>query len=179
MQFFKTLLLFLFFVCIASCSVRTVHNWEETDPKPDRFSAFWVTEIFQGDQIRLSDGILVKYAGIIAPNRDDPYFQSSRIANANLLGCKNPDDASIRCRVVLKFLSSKPDQNGFYQAYVYYPVGYDPEKGMILRFLNKELLEFGHAIVDPSFNSQPYFKEFLEAQEVAKESKRGLWEFKR
>lgn len=172
----KILCFLIFSFLVISCSIRTVHNWEEI--KQDKLNAFWVTEILSGDKIRLSDGMIVQYLGIQAPLKNNSYFNISTQANAKLLGFSNPKDTNLHRRVVLKFHNPKSNQEGVYQAYVYYPIRLDPEKGIILRFVNKDLLEFGYAVVDPNTQHELQ-EEFVELQKIAQQEKRGIWEFKR
>jgi len=141
-------------------------------------NAFWVTAVLSGDKIRLTDGNLIHYYGIQAPSPKDDYFEISRNANAHLVGISLKEESSqvySKRRVLVKFVFPKPDDQGTYQAYVHYPVSYDPEKGIVFRFVNQELLAFGYAIVDPNVDDHTYAKEFLEAQEIAKQKRLGLW----
>jgi len=167
--------IFLALLVLTSCGMKTVHNWEEI--KSDKIMAFWVSEIIQGDRVCLSDGTLVQYLGIRSPQRGEEYFEECCKANADLLGC-NGKNHSLQQKVLLKFASAHPNKLGYYQAYVYYPVTFIPDKGMVLRFVNKELLEFGYAVADVHSDDHPYSQEFLKAQEIAKKSKAGLWQKK-
>lgn len=171
----KLFLFLLFSFCMISCSVRTVHTWEEINP--NKLNAFWVTEILSGDRIRLSDGIVVQYLGIQAPPKGSPYFEISSQANARLLGFASPHQTNMHHRVVLKFPNPRPDQNGIYHAYVYNPIKFDPEKGIFLRFINEALLELGYATININEPEHEYYQDFVKSQELAKQKKSGLWEF--
>lgn len=149
-----------FFLCtsflFSACSLKTVHRWEEPI-KPGKLNFVWVAEIISGDVIKLQDGRMIKYNGILTP---PSIAQKSKAANEWLLRTGS---------VLLEFGEPQQDNQGRYLAYVYAP----SQKGLC--FVNQELLEFGYCDLDPDFADPKYLGEFRRLQQQAKKNKQGVW----
>ncbi len=86
--------------------------------KPEKFPAFdsvegeivQVAEVFDGDTIRLTDGRVIRYIGIDAPEKNEKGYQESKAANEKLVQGKE---------VKLEFDKEKFDRYGRTLAYVF------------------------------------------------------------
>jgi micrococcal nuclease len=131
-------------------------------------NTYLVHHIIDGDTIELVNGKKVRYTGIDTPETrkrvgrdwvEDPeeYAISAKNFNEELVAANN---------VRLEFDESAKDKYGRWLAYVY------TDNGMMA---NEELLREGLATVYTFPPNTKYYKRFLEAQEEAKNNKRGMW----
>ncbi len=148
----------IFFLCffIIACNIKTIHKWEEP-VKQGKLNLYLVEEVLSSNQIRLKDGKVVQYIGLLS---------SPKLAQT----CKDANQWLLRIgKVFLEFLDSSPNPQGIYFAYAYAPT----PKGLC--FVNQELLEFGYCELDPGFSDPRYQDEFIRLQEEAKNNKKGIW----
>lgn len=145
-----------------ACVSRVEHRWEDNNTHTKRPPLEEVSEVLSGDTIKLKQGRIIKYLGIQAPQKGEPFFETCCKANAWLL---QPG------KVILFFDEQTKDEQGRALAYVY-----TPSLG-IFCFVNQELLEYGYAVITPSSNHK-YKDAFLAKQDIAKAKKRGIWQHK-
>lgn len=122
-------------------------------------NTFKVTQVIDGDTIVLDDGYHVRYIGIDAPEKDEPYYSEARQANAELVLGK---------RVRLEKDISDQDKYNRLLRYVYVDGG----------FVNAEMVKGGYAYAKaypPDIKYQVYL-EVLENE--ARQTKKGLWGYK-
>lgn len=127
-----------------------------------------VTEVPSGDELVLSDGRRVKYAGVAAPRPGEPLFEESRAANQSLV-----QDRQIE---ILEAARQPEDPPSDLAAFVYAPV----QEGEKKRFLwvQGELALFGFVRVVPAPPGASHAElhqnlETLEGQ--ARSLERGIW----
>ncbi|MEW6159871.1 MAG: lamin tail domain-containing protein [Verrucomicrobiota bacterium] len=113
-------------------------------------------QAIDGDTIRLSDGRTVRYMGINAPEKGQPWFDKATRANNDLIAGK-------KLRLETSG-GSRQDRDGRLLAFVF--VG--------KKCVNLELLRQGMAHVYPPI-SKKHKKSFLETQDEARAAKRGIW----
>ncbi|MDD3434723.1 MAG: thermonuclease family protein [Candidatus Pacebacteria bacterium] len=123
-----------------------------------------VSRIIDGDTIELLDGKKVRYIGIDTPETVDPrkavqcFGKESKEANSNLV---------LNKVVILKKDVSETDKYGRLLRYIYLEDG---------TFVNLWLVKNGYAFVDTYPPDVAYSREFLMAEQEARQNKRGLWD---
>lgn len=116
-----------------------------------------VDYVIDGDTIILTNGERVRYLGINAPEKGQPYSTEATRANERWVGGK---------RVKLELDIQTRDRYGRLLAYVW--VG----KTMV----NEELVKEGYAVSETIQPNVKYQGLIVEAQKEARKSCRGLWE---
>lgn len=161
----KNNFIYLLYCCLAfsACTSQPVHKWENESVEQSRQdrSRYRVTEVISGDTIRVEDGRIIKYLGVVAPRKGEPFFEKARLANSQLLSSR---------RVFLKFDDQyREDSEGRQLAYVFKPI-----KGLYC-FVTKELLLFGYVRLANIPLTYRYAEQFLQMQKIAQREKRGIW----
>lgn len=123
---------------------------------PSSNGIFEVSQIIDGDTIRLSTGEKVRLIGINAPERDQPYYDAATQKLIELIGDN---------RITLKKDVTDKDQYGRLLRYVY---ANDT-------FLNLEMVKQGYAISYPFPPNTKHLDNFEVAQEEARNSQIGIW----
>ncbi len=131
-----------------------------------------VEEVVSADEVRLSDGTTLRYAGIRAPDPGDPMFEVARQANVSLVQGK-----------VVDVIEDGENPDGVPRAFVYTPVQTGETKQFL--FVNRELVLFGYARATaevgpasqpPPVSPRPDLLESLrQAELIAREEALGLW----
>lgn len=141
---------------------------ESSDAADIRGKQYHVKSVIDGDTIELDNGQRVRYIGINTPetmkkmgNRwafaPEEYASEASGYNKSLVHNKN---------VYLEFDSEREDKYGRWLAYVFTGDG---------KMVNKELVENGYAFVYTFPPNLKHFREFINAQEKAIKSKKGVW----
>jgi len=129
----------------------------------------FVVGVTDGDNIRLryrimyKDGDKIKYAtsvryiGVSAPGKSEPYYNSAKELNKTLVGGKT---------VRLEFDAKVAGQSGTVLAYVF----------VDNIFVNAEMIRRGYARADPVSPNTKYAELFGKMEREAKEAKRGIWQ---
>lgn len=126
-----------------------------------------VTEVVDGDTIRIAGNITVRLLGIDTPETKDPrksvqcFGKEASNETKRLVGGKV---------VILEKDVSETDKYGRLLRYVFLPI-----RGGKLLFVNDYLIREGFARALTYPPDVKYAEQFLEAQRVAKEEKKGLW----
>jgi len=123
---------------------------------PSSNGTFEVSQIIDGDTIRLSTGEKVRLIGINSPERDQPYYAEATQKLSQLIGNNY---------VILKKDVTDKDQYDRLLRYVY----------VNETFVNLEMVKQGYAI---SYSFPPNTKhqdDFEEAEEEARSAKTGIW----
>ena len=125
-----------------------------------------VEEVVSGDEVRLSDGTTLRYAGIQAPRSSEPMFEESRQANASLVQGK-----------VVEVIEDGEDPDGVSRAFVYTPVQTGETRQFL--FVNRELTLFGYARTEQEATAASQHPDLLDslrqAEQIAREEALGLW----
>jgi len=119
-------------------------------------NAVLVTGVIDGDTIEIEGGYHVRYIGIDAPEKDEPYYWEALQANRNLVEGK---------KVRLEKDVEDKDKYGRLLRYVWV------DNTMV----NAELVRLGYAYsysYPPNLKYQTYL---LQMEKEAREQKRGLW----
>jgi micrococcal nuclease len=116
-----------------------------------------VTYVVDGDTVELEDGRTVRYIGINAPERHQPYFEEATGANRRLAEGET-------ARMVLD--AQQTDRFGRTLAYLW--VGD--------RFVNLELVRQGYATAYTEPPNVRYSAEIIAAEQRARDAQAGLWE---
>jgi micrococcal nuclease len=117
--------------------------------------------VIDGDTIELDDVGPVRYIGVDAPERDEPYYEEAREYNAELLE---------RGEIEYTLDVERYDQYGRTLAYVYVI----EEDGDRL-FVNEELVRAGWARATAIAPNTRFAARFRRAEGVARRVRRGLW----
>ncbi|MBD3245545.1 MAG: nuclease [Candidatus Omnitrophica bacterium] len=134
---------------------------------PPDYGNIYVTEVIDGDTVRLENGRLLRYIGVDTPEvrvkrgtdfvyAPEPYALRALEYNRGLVEHK---------RVRVEFDVEKTDKYGRLLGYVF--------SGD--EFVNKALLTRGYAVLLTIPPNVKYTKEFTAAQRAAREAGRGLW----
>ena len=117
-----------------------------------------VVKVIDGDTIVIEGRYHVRYIGIDTPEMGEPYYEEAKQANEGLVGGKV---------VRLERDVSERDKYGRLLRYVYVD-------GV---FVNAELVRQGYARVYPyeRFPDVKYYDLLKQAEEEAKEGRRGIW----
>lgn len=147
----KKILVLIIFALIAVAALLTYQEFI-----PSSMDSYEVSQIIDGDTIRLSTGEKVRLIGINAPERDQPYYDAATQKLIELIGDN---------RITLKKDVTDKDQYGRLLRYVY-----ANEK-----FVNLEMVKQGYAISYPFPPNTKYLDKFEVAQEEARNSQIGIW----
>jgi micrococcal nuclease len=137
--------------CLSGCDIA-----QPTPTAGESTTEYRVRYVLDGDTIELADGRKIRYLGLNAPERDQPFYEEARLFNATLVA-----DQTVR----LEYDVVPIDQYGRTLAHVF--VG---EK-----HVNFELVRQGYAntyTVPPNLR---YADEMLAAEREARENQLGLW----
>ncbi len=115
-----------------------------------------VQQVFDGDTVLLEDGRKVRYLGINAPERQEPYYSKAKRFNESLVSNRE---------IRLEFDQEKSDSYGRLLAYVY--VGD--------QLVNARLVQEGLAHAFFIGPDRRHNALLLETQEKAKRRKVGIW----
>jgi len=124
-------------------------------------SSFTVTEVVDGDTIKLSDGRRIRYISIDAPEEEECFAQEAKEINSDLVLSK---------KVRLEMDTNEMDRFGRYLAYVYLQ---DEEKKI---FVNEFLLIEGAAEFFLDTVNLRYQNLLVQAAEKAHQENKGLWQ---
>jgi endonuclease YncB( thermonuclease family) len=129
---------------------------------------YTVRRTLSGDRIELDSGLVVRYAGIIAPVLGDPFYEDARLRNDQFVVGRD-------IRVELRFLRGRFDREGNPYASVFVPAR--SLKASV--WVNTELLEQGLGRID--FKTVPAGKDYFfeERERRARLAKRGIWSRRR
>lgn len=122
-----------------------------------------VSRVIDGDTIQLSNGKKVRYLAIDAPETVDPrkpvqcFGKEAKEANSNLV---------LNKIIILKKDVSETDKYGRLLRYVYLEDG---------TFVNLWLVKNGYAFVYTLPPNVAYSRDFLIAEQEARQNQRGLW----
>jgi len=129
---------------------------------------YLVSEVIDGDTIRLADSRDIRYIGIDTPEtakgekEDECYAQKAKELNKELVLGKE---------VILEFDINEMDRFGRYLAYVYADAK-NPKEEV---FINQYLLEQGAGIFFLDTVNLKYQDELIKAAEKGHEEKKGMW----
>ena len=117
-----------------------------------------VVQVIDGDTIVIDSGHHVRYIGIDTPEIGEPFYEEAKQANKGLVSGKT---------VLLERDVTERDKWGRLLRYVYVD-------GI---FVNAELVRQGYARVYPygTFPDVKYYDILKQAEEEAKQAKRGIW----
>lgn len=116
-----------------------------------------VSEVFDGDTIKLSNGEIVRYLGINSPEKEDPLYTQAKNKNSTLVLNKT---------VSLEPDITRKDRYGRFLYYVYV--------GNI--FVNLEMVKEGLAVSQTLPPDVKYQDEIVNAQKLSREGCVGIWE---
>ncbi|MEZ8219227.1 micrococcal nuclease [Candidatus Fervidibacteria bacterium JGI MDM2 SSWTFF-3-K9] len=123
--------------------------------------ALKVVKVVDGDTVVLSDGRTLRYIGVDAPERGQPFYEAAKNFNRRL----------VQGRVVeLEFDIERYDRYGRLLAYVFIR----DAKGKRI-FVNAELVSNGFAKVYTKPPNVRYADLLFRLQEEAREKRKGLW----
>lgn len=117
-----------------------------------------VTWVGDGDTIRLDSGHYIRYIGLDAPEKHQPFYKESRDFNASMI---------LNKRVALVYSGKLKDRHGRLLAFVY------RESDNL--FVNKEMLRAGWAYHYYKATNPKFASDFIRVQQAAMECKRGYW----
>ncbi len=123
---------------------------------PNLSFTYQANKVIDGDSIELSDGSIIRYLGINAPEKDQLYYNES--SQFNLLLVQNQD-------LRLEFDQKKEDQYGRLLAYVFAGD----------TFVNLEIIRQGWAIAFTDPQNKKYAELFQKAQSEAQQLQVGFW----
>lgn len=144
-------------VIVSSPSVQSLLPKKIITFNPTR-AAYTVTEVLDGDTIRIDTGEKVRYIGIDAPEQNDPLGLSAKKYNEQLVLGK---------AVRLAFDRDKTDKYGRILAYVY--------AGNTLA--NEKMLEEGYAKVEVFIRMRKpsLYDRLHKAEQYARDHHNGMW----
>jgi micrococcal nuclease len=119
-----------------------------------------VTEVVDGDTIKLDDGRTIRYIGLDAPEEGECFNEEAEKINRDLVLGK---------QVRLETDTNEMDRFGRYLAYVYLREGEEI-------FVNQELLKQGAGEFFLDTVNLRYQEVLIQAAEEAHKEKRGLWQ---
>lgn len=120
-----------------------------------------VVKVIDGDTVKLSNGQTVRYAGIDAPERGQPFYRAAKNFNRKLTYGKI---------VELEFDVERYDRYGRLLSYVFVR----DERGKRI-FVNAEMVKSGFAMVYTKPPNVRYADLFVKLQREARERGLGLW----
>lgn len=166
----NTIALFIFAYLVQKPPLKQINdtNFPRTTPQVigKKTSAgentFVVSEVIDGDTVRLSDGQVVRYIGVDTPEikEGDCYAEKAKYQNTVLVGGQE---------VRLEKDVSETDRYGRLLRYVFLQT----DKGEI--FINDYLVKNGYALIATYPPDVKYKELFLASQKKAKENFLGLW----
>jgi len=115
-----------------------------------------VIEILDGDTIRLSNGITVRYIGVDTPEEGEPFYLEAKEVNEKLVKGNT---------VRLEFDLQARDKYDRMLAYVYVDTV----------MVNLRLLKEGLAVIYPYSPNLRHLQEFCAVQKEAREEHLGIW----
>ncbi|MBD3183811.1 hypothetical protein GF312_16120 [Candidatus Poribacteria bacterium] len=115
-----------------------------------------VSEVIDGDTIKLRNGRYIRYIGVDTPEIDEPYYQEAAEANKEFL-----KDMKVKLEFDVDFM----DDYDRVLAYVY-------SNGI---FVNAELVKSGYARASPYPPNTRYAESFKRYESEAKEKYVGIW----
>ena len=124
-----------------------------------------VTKILSADTVILNDGTKVRYAGVVSPEPNDPWFAACKAANEFLV---------LNHKVSL--VKEPQSENGVVTAYVYTPIEDSNQTKQL--FVNAEMLKFGYAKCTKNgsgFEKKELWQSLKQMEEEAKGYKVGVW----
>ncbi|MCS3919096.1 thermonuclease family protein [Fervidibacter sacchari] len=152
-RFSSILLLLLLFAIVSQRQI--------FPPPKGTKGALKVIKVIDGDTVVLSDGRTLRYIGIDAPERGQPFYEAAKNFNRRL----------VQGRVVeLEFDIERYDRYGRLLAYVFIR----DAKGKRI-FVNAELVSNGFAKVYTKPPNVRYADLLFRLQEEAREKRKGLW----
>jgi micrococcal nuclease len=123
-----------------------------------------VQSIKDGDTIVLSNGEEIRYIGVDAPEKSEPYFEEAKEANRKMVEGK---------KVTLEYDVEKKDNYLRVLAYVW--IILDSTKGPDSLLVNAELVKQGLAWVYSHHPNLRYRDYLVSLQREAREKKIGIW----
>lgn len=117
-----------------------------------------VKRVIDGDTIELTNGQIVRYVGVNAPNNGEPFEEEATEANAKLVQGKT---------VILEYDTYTSDRFGRVLAY---PIVNG--KNVVVELATKGMVK---VTIYQDRRELKYQDELLKAQEEAKKKKRGIW----
>lgn len=123
---------------------------------------FLVSEVIDGDTIRLANGTVVRYIGLDTPELDECYGQQAKEINQKLV-----EGLKVRLETDI----NEMDRFGRTLAYIYVQ---DADKEI---FLNEYLLREAAAIFHLDTVNQRYQSLLVKSAETAHAENKGLWNF--
>jgi micrococcal nuclease len=124
--------------------------------QPSSEDTYEVSDIIDGDTIKLTNGERVRLIGINTPEKGQPYYQQATDRLEELIGA-NP--------VRLEADEEDKDQYGRWLRYIY----------LNDTFVNLEMVKSGFAIAYEFQPNVKYSDKFNKAEEEAREAKIGIW----
>jgi micrococcal nuclease len=124
---------------------------------PTDAEAVVIRYVVDGDTVELEDGRTVRYIGINAPERHQPYYEQATGANRRLVEGEP-------ARMVLD--AQKTDRFGRTLGYLWVDD----------RFVNLELVRLGYATAYTEPPNVQYSAEIVAAEKRARDAQAGLWE---
>jgi micrococcal nuclease len=124
--------------------------------QPSSDDTYEVSDIIDGDTIKLTNGERVRLIGINTPEREQPYYQEATERLRELIG-SNP--------VRLEADEEDEDQYGRWLRYIY----------VNDTFVNLEVVKSGHAIAYEFQPNVKYSDKLKEAEQTARNSELGIW----
>jgi micrococcal nuclease len=124
--------------------------------QPSSNEIYDVSEIIDGDTIKLTNGERVRLIGINTPERGQPYYQKATEKLEELIG-SNP--------VRLEADKEDEDQYGRWLRYIY----------VNDTFVNLEMVKSGYATAYEFQPNVKYSDKFKEAEQMARNSELGIW----
>lgn len=164
---------FLFFADINSEKVAPVSVSTQEASAAARIDGekVMVTEVVDGDTIKISTGQTVRFIGIDTPETKDPrrpvgcFGKEASAETKSLLDGKE---------VILKKDISDVDKYNRILRYIYLPLDPSAGSGQML-FVNDYLVRAGFAKVSTYPPDVKYTEQFIEAERQAREGNKGLW----
>jgi micrococcal nuclease len=119
-------------------------------------SDYRVREVIDGDTVKLTSGVHLRYIGIDAPEQGESLFQQAKSENEKM---------TLGKKIRVEFDKEKKDKYNRILAYVF----------VDSLMVQKELLKRGLAYVYSYAKNQKYLEQFIKIQREAKKKKVGLW----
>lgn len=115
-----------------------------------------IVEVLDGDSVQASNGETIRYIGVNAPEKGEPFFEEASRLNKNL---------ALGKKAVLELDVDKTDRYGRTLAYVF----------VSDKLLNLEMVKNGLAVTQTIQPNVKYQDEIVGAQRTARENCLGLW----
>lgn len=124
---------------------------------------YFVTEVIDGDTIKVRGNMRVRLIGIDSPEGGECYYEEAAVALDELIGERY---------VRLQRDTEAVDEHGRLLRYVFLPSGDLMENDI---FANEYMLRYGYAEIFPESLNKKYASNFTAAREEAYTQRRGLW----